>query len=27
MPFERLDADQTDVEGAGIGLALGKRLG
>ncbi|MBP6854574.1 MAG: PAS domain S-box protein, partial [Rhodoferax sp.] len=26
MPFERLDADRTGVEGTGIGLALSKRL-
>ncbi len=26
VPFERLDADQTHVEGTGIGLALSKRL-
>ncbi len=25
-PFERLDADKTSIEGAGIGLALSKRL-
>ena len=25
-PFERLDADSTDIEGTGIGLALSKRL-
>jgi len=27
MPFERLNTDQTGVEGTGIGLALSKRLG
>jgi len=26
VPFERLGAEQTDVEGSGIGLALSKRL-
>jgi PAS domain S-box-containing protein len=26
MPFERLDAEQTGVEGTGLGLALSKRL-
>ncbi len=26
MPFERLDADQRQIEGTGIGLALSKRL-
>ncbi|MBP6852677.1 MAG: PAS domain-containing protein [Rhodoferax sp.] len=26
MPFERLDADQSAIEGTGIGLALSKRL-
>jgi PAS domain S-box-containing protein len=26
IPFERLDADQTGVEGTGLGLALSKRL-
>jgi PAS domain S-box-containing protein len=26
MPFERLDANQTEVEGTGIGLALARRL-
>ena len=26
VPFERLDAGRTDVEGTGIGLALSRRL-
>ena len=26
MPFERLDADRRGIEGAGVGLALAKRL-
>jgi PAS domain S-box-containing protein len=26
VPFERLDADRTGIEGAGVGLALAKRL-
>jgi signal transduction histidine kinase len=26
VPFERLDADNSAIEGTGIGLALSKRL-